>query len=124
MRSRIVFALALLCFCVPAFAKKHHEFQSAKVISQNIKSYNNGVAIVPLGTMVAGVPINRRSNIVVVETDKYRLTWSEVGRKAIVLPVNETIQFYRDGDWFIVLDSKEKKHKFALIHMEAIEKPH
>ena len=74
----------------------------------------------PLGSGVVGVPITRRSNIVVLETAKARLTWSEVGKNAIILPVNGTIEFYQDGDWFIVLDSKHKKHKFALVHFENI----
>jgi hypothetical protein len=71
--------------------------------------------------MVPGVPINRRSNIVVLETGKCRLTLSEVGRNWIVLPVNDTIQLYQDGKWFVVLDSKKKKHRFGLIHMEDIQ---
>lgn len=121
MRSRILPAVALLLICVPAFGKKEPEFHAAKVISQNIGSYRNGVAVMPLGSMVAGVPINRRSNIVVLETDKYRLTLSEVGRNFVVLPVNDTIQMYRDGRWFIVLDSEKKKHRFGLVHMEDIQ---
>ncbi len=121
MRSRVVVAVVLLPFCVPAFAKKTLEFHSEKVISQNIGSYDNGVAVVPLGTMAAGVPIRRRSNIVVVENAKYRLTLSEVGRNFVVLPVNDTIQMYQDGKWFVVLDSQKKKHQFVLIHVENIQ---
>lgn len=33
----------------------------------------------------------------------------------IILNVNDGVQFYRDGSWFIVLDVKRKKHKFGLI---------
>jgi hypothetical protein len=110
-----------LC-CVPAFGKEV-PLETAKVISQNIDSYNAGTAAMPIGTMVVGVPITRRSNIVVVETAHHRLTWSEVvtGRGPVILPVNETIQFFQDGNWFIVLDSNRKKHKFSLIHMEALQ---
>ena len=120
MRSRMLVAIALLSFCLPAFAKKEPELHPAKVISQNVGSSGNGVAVVPLGNMVAGVPINRRSDIVVVETGKYRLTLSEVGRNFIVLPVNDTIQVYQDRNWIIVLDSQKKKHRFVVVHMEAI----
>lgn len=29
--------------------------------------------------------------------------------------VNDEVKFYRDGRWFVVLDSQKTKHKFALI---------
>jgi hypothetical protein len=76
----------------------------------------------PIGTMMVGVPITRRSNIVVVETANQRLTWSEqvTRRGPVVFPVNETIQFCQDGNWFIVFDSNRKKHKFGLVHMEGL----
>jgi hypothetical protein len=124
MRSRALLTAALMCSSVLAFAKDQPEYHSAKVISQDVNSYNHGVAVVPLGNVIAGVPITRRSNIVTVETSKHRLTWSEAGKNTLILPVNETIQFYQDGNWFIVLDSKKKKHKFALIHAEALEGSH
>jgi hypothetical protein len=70
---------------------------------------------------------------VVVETADERMTWSEVatyaaGTKvdevvnAIPLPVHGTIQFYRDGIWYFVLDAAKKKHKFSLVHEEVIGK--
>lgn len=37
----------------------------------------------------------------------------------LILPVNGFVDFYRDGNWFIVLDSKHKKYKFALVGMTA-----
>ena len=119
MRSKAL-AFCVLIIGIPAFAKPKPVMESAKVISQDIGAYRNGVAVMPVGTMLAGVPIVRRSDIVVVQTDKYRLTWSEIGRKFIVLPVNGTVSFYRDKNSFIVLDSEGKKHKFALIHAEEI----
>jgi hypothetical protein len=116
-----VLMLCTLLLTAPAFGKPKPAMEQAKVISQQIGAYKNGVAMMPIGTMVAGVPIMRSSDVVVVQTDKYRFTWSEVGRKFIVLPVNGTIAFYRDKNSFVVLDSEGKKHKFALIHAEAID---
>ncbi len=118
---------SLLCCCASAFAKTHPIFQSAKVISQNIGSYNAGAAAMPIGTMVVGVPIVRTSDIVVIETSTQRMTWSEYikGRRgAVILPVNGAIQFYQDGKWFVVLDANKKKHKFSLVHLEAINNPY
>jgi hypothetical protein len=102
-----------------ALAEKQHSYESATVVSQDLNSYNAGAVAMPIGTSVAAVPVVRRSNIVVVETEGYRYTWSEVGKNTIILPVRGTISFYRDGNYFIVADSKNKKHKFALIGMTA-----
>jgi hypothetical protein len=120
-RSGLVLSFVLLSIC--AFAGDKHQMERATVISQEMNSCAAGTYNAPVGTATVSVPIYRRSNIVVVETDDYTYRWSEVGNKTIVLPVNGKIEFYRDGDWFIVLDSKNKKHKFALIGMTAKAKP-
>ena len=67
------------------------------------------------------MPIHRQSSITVIETSTMRMTWAEIGRKWIALPVHGKIMFYQDGDKFIVLDSGNRKHKFALQHMETIQ---
>lgn len=110
----------------PAFAKKQPEFQDAKVISQDIESHQ-----VDRGAMT-GTPLVRFSDTVVLETAHERMTWVEVSSyatgtrtqdvvNAIPLPVHGTIQFFQDGNWFIVLDSSKKKHKFSLVHLETIQ---
>jgi hypothetical protein len=101
--------------------EKEHPWEHAKVNAQDLNSSPAGAYAAPIGTATVAVPIYRTSNLVVVETDAYRFQWREVGRKPVVLPVNGFIDFYRDGDWFIVLDSKHKKHKFALVGMTARE---
>ncbi len=111
--------LLLLC-CLPAVAKTAPLFETAKVISQDLSTQERGYAAMPMGTGIMGVPIMRRSNIVVVETATQRITWVEAGRNTIILPVHGTIEFYRDGNWFVVLDAKNKKHKFGLLHLETI----
>ena len=116
-----VLAIGLLYIALPASAKEQPECHSAKVLSQEIGTYENGLAVVPMGTMVAGVPLRHRSNVVTVQTTNHRLTLSEQGNKTVVLSVNEEVQVCRDGNWFVVLDSTKKKHKFSLVHLEAIE---
>ncbi|MHB1674255.1 MAG: hypothetical protein ACYCSP_08400 [Acidobacteriaceae bacterium] len=118
MKSTIL-ALCLLCLSLPASAHKLIAYQSAKVISQDLDTYNGGEAMVPLGTMLVNVPITRRSNVVVVQTADMRLTLLEVGRTSLIMPVNETFRLYQDGKWYVVLDTNRKKHKFALVHAEA-----
>jgi hypothetical protein len=98
-------------------AEKQPNWEKAKVLSQVMGSAQAGAYAAPMGTGVIAVPVYRRTNNVTVETATHRLEWSESGRSTIVLPVNGTIEFYRDSDWFIVLDSKKKKHKFALVGM-------
>ncbi|MHB1744267.1 MAG: hypothetical protein ACYCRE_05785 [Acidobacteriaceae bacterium] len=118
MKSMIL-SLCLLGLSLPASAHKLPTFQSAKVISQDLDTYNGGEAMVPLGTMLVNVPITRRSNVVVVQTADMRLTLLEVGRTSLIMPVNETFRLYQDGKWYVVLDTNRKKHKFALVHAEA-----
>lgn len=117
---RDLLLLACLVLCVPALAKSTPELRTAKVISQNIGIDNNGAAAMPVGTMLVAVPLRRRTNVVVIETTKADVTLSELGngKHVIVLPVNGTVQFYRDGEKVIILDSKGKKHKFAIVHIE------
>lgn len=55
-----------------------------------------------------------------VEKGDYRYTWEEFTRSPnwhhfVVLTVNDQVKFYRDGRWFVVLDSQGDKHKFTLI---------
>ena len=121
--KRSILAVILGCCCAGAYGRKPVPIQTAKVVSQEIGSYNAGAAVIPIGTMLAGVPITRVSDVVVVETAQYRLTWQEqmTRRGPVVLPVNGTVQFYQDGRFFIVLDAAHKKHKFAVLHMEAIQ---
>jgi hypothetical protein len=113
----------LLCPSAVLLAKTQPEVQTAKVISQDVGSYNGGSAVVPVGGMLVGVPITRRSDMIVLETVSHRLTLSELITRhgAVILPVNGTVQFYQEGNWFIVLDSDKKKHKFSLVHMEALK---
>jgi hypothetical protein len=115
-------AVLLLLCCLPAFAKTNPTIQSGTVISQDVSSQNGGFVMVPIGAGLVSVPINNQSNIVVIESQTLRMTWIEIkSNKAIVLPVHGEIKFYQDGDKFIVIDSGNKKHKFALTHMETIK---
>jgi hypothetical protein len=119
----LLLSLCLVCFALPAVAKDHLVFHPVKVLSQSIGTSNDGVAVMPIGSMLAGVPIRRQSNIVVIETTKARLTLSEKGRHFLILPVNGTVECSHKGSWVIMLDSKKKEHKFAVIHVEMLQSP-
>jgi hypothetical protein len=123
---RCALAVVLFLFALPSLSgtfafssEKQHNWERGKVIAQDLSSSPAGTYAAPIGTATVAVPIYRRSNAVVIETDNYRYEWSEVGRKMVILPVNGFVDFYRDGNWFIVLDSRHKKHKFALVGMTA-----
>ncbi len=115
----LLLALPSLSAMFAFSSEKQHNWERGKVIAQDLSSSPAGTYAAPIGTATVAVPIYRRSNVVVIETDAYRYEWSEVGRKPLILPVNGFVDFYRNGDWFIVLDSKHKKHKFALVGMTA-----
>ncbi len=121
-RCFIQAVLSLLMLAIPIFvvAEKPHQWETATVISQNLGSSPAGTYSGPLGAGQASVPINLKSNIVVVETGAYRYTWQEFTRSPnwhhfVVLTVNDEVKFYRDGQWFLVLDNQGTKHKFTLI---------
>lgn len=107
-------AAVFLTLAVTLLAEKPHAGETAKVISQNLGSEQAGAYAAPIGGGAVAVPLYRRWNVVVVETEQYRYEWHEQGRSAIILTLNDDVRFYRDGNWFIVLDSNNKKHKFAL----------
>jgi len=115
-----VIPAAVLLLCVLVAAEKQHDWEQGVVKSQDVSSYNAGAVAMPIGTSVAAVPITRRSNVVVVETATVRYTWSEVGKNTVILPVNGTVNFYRDGNFFVVLDTNNKKHKFSLVGMTSL----
>lgn len=106
-----------LCLALPAAARKPPVSHSAKVISQDLESYDNGTAMLPVGSILAAVPMRGVSNIVVLQSDRYRLTLRQVDRKTLILVVNSTVQYYMDGKWFIILDNRKKKHKFTAVHI-------
>ena len=93
------------------------------VISQDLSNAKVGAMLVPIGTSIVGAPIYRRSNIVVVKVDNIQYTWAESGKRTIVLLVNAEIEFYREGNWFIVSDSEGNQHKFSLIGAVSLVPP-
>lgn len=118
MNARILLALSLL----PAFAAdKAPMMETAKVLAQEIASHEAGVYVAPLGRATVAVPINRESNYVAVDTGTEVMEWMEATRTLIVLPVNGRIEFYREKNWFIVLDPRGKKHKFSLVSLRVKE---
>lgn len=119
MKRLLLFAL-VVCLPVVGLAKKQHELQTAKVISQDIETQDRGAVVMPLYGGLVGVPISQRTNVVVLETSHHRLSMAEVGRRTIVLPVNGMVQFYQDGNWLIMVDSRGKKHKFTMLHEEIL----
>jgi hypothetical protein len=97
--KKLGFILPLVFLSVCASSdKKQHKTEHATVISQSTSSSAAGTYNAPVGNATVAVPIYRKSNLVVVETDNYRFEWSESGNKNIILPVNGSIEFYRDGD--------------------------
>lgn len=120
MNRSFVQCLLMLTIPLSAIAGKLHQWETAIVISQSLGSTTAGVYGGPLGAGQIAAPINLTSNLVVVETGEYRYTWQEFTRSPnwhhfIVLTVNDELKFYREGRWFVVVDSQKREHKFALI---------
>lgn len=101
--------------------KPARQLERGMVISQQLNTSREGVYAAPIGTAAIAIPLYAHSNIVVVDVGNLEYTWSEYGRKTLILVVNAQVEFYRDGRWFIVSDSIGNKHKFALIGAVARE---
>jgi hypothetical protein len=84
-------------------AEQSHQWKTAIVISQKLTSDSNTVAVI---------------------TGAHSYVWKEVARDPdshhfIVLvhdpTVHDQVKFYRDGQWFVILDDQGEKHRFRLI---------
>ena len=110
---------ALLFTLLLQGADKGPTWEVGKVLRQDYRSEASGTYSTAVGAGVAAIPVYRTFNRVTVETDAYVYQWAEIGRGAVILAVNGQVRFYREKDLFVVLDSKKKKHKFALVGMQA-----
>jgi hypothetical protein len=99
---QVVLGPVLLATCAAVMAEQSHQWETATVISQKLTSDSNTVAVI---------------------TGAHRYVWQEVTRSPdwhhfIVLVENQTVhdqlKFYRDGQWFVILDDQGEKHN--LIH--------
>jgi hypothetical protein len=93
-------------------------WEEGLVTGQSQDSSPGGFYAAPIGTGVIGVPITRRTNTVDIESGRYHYQWVENTAKShgyIVLPVGETVRFYREKNWFIIMDARQKKHYFAIV---------
>ena len=95
-------------------------WQSATVLSQNLTSSSSSLLLREHRKMTYPSWLWNR---VTVQTSSQVLDWCEVGTKPLALPVNGFIQFYRDGDLYVVLDRKGRKHKFAVVGSRNILTP-
>ena len=115
MKSLRLLGIFVLLVSAMALAEKPRDWETAKVLSQDLRSHAGAAYVGPMGPGIMVVPEAYTTNIVVVESGDYRYTWSERSKKKVVLPVHGSIRFYRDGDYFYILDTRGKKHKFALL---------
>lgn len=100
----IVFGLAILPAGVAVRAQEPHRWETGTILSQKLTS---------------------TSNTIFVNTGAYSYVWQELTRSPnrhnfIVLTgddqtVHGAVKFYRDGQWFVVLDKEGQEHKFSLI---------
>lgn len=89
-------ALATLLLAASLSAEKHHDWEKGKVM--DLSSSSAGTYAAPIGTGTMTVPIYRTSNFVVVESRGYHMQWREFGRGAVILTVQGSVDFYRDGE--------------------------
>jgi len=102
-RVRTGFGLVILVTCSAVMAEPSHQWKTATILSQKLTSDSNTVAVI---------------------TGAHSYVWQEVSPSSdshhfIVLvhdqTVHEQVKFYREGQWFVILDDQGEKHKFRLI---------
>ena len=100
---QVAFGLVVLATCAAVTAEQSHQWETATVISQNLTSDSSTVAVI---------------------TGAHSYVWQEFARSPerhhfIVLvhdqTVHDQVKFYRDGQWFVILDDQGEKHKLKLI---------
>ena len=107
--AQFVFGLVIVAACAAVMAQQSHQWETATVISQKLTSDSNTVAVI---------------------TGAHSYVWQEVTGGSdrphfIVLvhdqTVHDQVKFYRDGQWFVILDAQGDKHKFRLIRVATNE---
>jgi len=85
MKTRTAALGLLLAICMLGLAKdKKHNWETAKVVDQQLSSSLAGAYAAPIGTAAIAVPIYQQANDVLLETTGYRYALHEVGRKAVL----------------------------------------
>ena len=119
----IALSACLLGFGSSAFAKEKPKLQSATVISQNVDYHTGNERQWFMDGSPVMVPTAQRSNVVVIETAKQRLTLTEMGFGSFIpLLIHGDINYYVEGKHIVIPDALNngKKHKFAITHSENI----
>ena len=100
---QLAFGLVMLAACSGVMAEPSHQWETATVIFQKLTSDSSTVGVI---------------------TGAHSYVWQEFtpspdGHHFIVLvndqTVHDQVKFYRDGQWFVILDDQGEKHKFRLI---------
>lgn len=112
--------LILSAFAVTA-KDKAITWENAVVVAQNLSSAQLGTYRGPIGGGNISLPIYRQTNDIVIDSPPYRYELVEATRRNfIILVVGGTVGFYRNGNWFVFVDVKNRKHKFSAISITAI----
>jgi len=116
--------IVLLFACPLLFGARRQAivWEQGKVLAQDLGSAQAGAYAGPLAGGVYAVPLYQSWNRITIETETqiYDLT-ERAGRRWIIVPVNGEIPFYREGNFFILLDTGRKKHKFILTGLRSLE---
>ena len=108
---RMAVILSVVCLMAAADGFPPY-WQGAKVLSQNLTSSSSTLSVREYRKTTNPYWLWNR---ITIQTTTQVLDWWEIGTKPLAFPVNGFIQFYRDGDLYVVLDKKGKKHRFAVV---------
>ena len=116
-------ALLILLVMLLSFAeeKKGPIMEKAMVLSQELIGRDGNNIHIPPSLLAHGSPrplLSRlpMTNILRVRLENQELTLREEGTLVLLCRINDTFQFYRDGDVLIMTDTERRKHNFSVVH--------
>lgn len=115
--------LTVLAIAICLGAKpKDVTWETGTVLAQNMTVHERtGTWMSPTSNQIQNYPMYLKRNSVAIRVGNRVYEWVEKNG-TMVLPVNGTIQFYREKGMFIVLDSQNKPHKFVAVS-EMVDTP-
>jgi TonB family protein len=122
MKQFLFLVLLLPAMEIGLAEKKPVKTEKGKVTDQRVVMKETGAKATSTGgSILTMTPVYKKYNYIKIETEEHRYAMSQQNETPLMLTIGESVEFYREKDKLVLLDSKGKKHKFAVIQVENIQ---
>jgi hypothetical protein len=112
----LAFALVFVILCASAVTAKNREWKDAKVTAITSDTTNGGVAVIPIGGILAGVPITNHRIFYRIETADMVYILAYVNKKRpLDVTLNGKTKIAIDGHDAHILDDAGKDVKLPIV---------